>query len=46
MRFCGRNVQASEALIWLGVVLGNLDWVTDVVYHAQAKFGSDDLRRA
>lgn len=46
MRIGGRNVQPSEAVIWLGVLLGVLDWFTDGVYYAQAKFASDSLESA
>lgn len=41
-----KNNLLTEVLIWSGVILGILDWVTDAVYNLKALFVSPGLKAA
>lgn len=34
------NIQRSELIIWLGIVFGILDWLTNMIYSVNMKFSS------
>jgi len=46
MCLSGRKLTKSDVIIWSGVVLGVLDWISDAAYAASASFASDALRSA
>jgi hypothetical protein len=36
----------GPCIIWFGVLLGILDWFTDVLYNTNSKFSSNELKNA
>ena len=41
-----KNTQLTSVIIWSGVILGVLDWVTDAIYAANCDFASAGLNAA
>jgi hypothetical protein len=41
-----QKLASSDLLIWTGLILGILDWLTDMIYVSKVQFGSNGLRSA
>lgn len=41
-----KNTQLTGVIIWSGVILGVLDWITDAIYAANCNFASVGLHAA
>ena len=40
------KIQRSELIIWLGIVFGILDWLTNMIYSVNMKFSSSSTKGA